>query len=229
MPSSRFLPILPLAVLLVLPACQSTPDKPVAACPSSDGGTKPQPRKEETPESKDGFFSKGAFKWPWEKDKVASEGEAEAGKAKPAEKSEAHKADKPAEEEGKSGWHWPWQKKDQTAPVAKDTPKVEHEDPLPAKTQNSDQLPEGAPKPKKKGWFAGWHWPWQKKKLDEEAENPEPAPHPVDALPTRPVPVPEAIQPRMPEPGLAPSEPKTPRGDTKERDPLSGIGLHPGS
>lgn len=231
MPLSRFLPILPLAAVFALSACQSTPDKPAPASASPDGGAKSRAEKADEPEAKHGFFSDGAIKWPWQKDKSASPDEKAADKPKISDKKAATAPEKAAEPEPKSGWHWPWQKKDKAAPAEKESSKVESEEPLPASNQNPGPVADEAAKPKKKGWFAGWHWPWQKKQADDEAENPEPAPPPVDALPTRPVPLPEAIQPRVPEPGLAPSNTPPPRGNnnTKERDPLSGVGLHPGS
>ena len=157
------------------------------------------------------------------------------------------KTDKKAEDATASagGWfshgalRWPWEKdhsadeaeskdKVEKPPAGKEEPaKAEADEPLPGGGKGPDQAIEAEAKPKKKGWFSGWHWPWQKKPAVEE-ETPAPLPEPVEVPPSRPAPSPEGIQPRVPEPGLAPSNTPTPRNQ-KEKDPLSGIGLHPGS
>ena len=168
MPSSRIHSLFPVLGLLVLAACQSMPPKPDANV------TTPGKPEAEASESKDGWFSKGALRWPWEKDDPREPTPSGMTAETPAEKASSAKAE-PVPEEQASGWRWPWQKKP------------------------------GA----------------------EEAE-PGPAPEPTGVPPPPPSPGPEAIRPRVPEPGLAPTNVPAPRNE-KERDPLSGVGLHPGS
>lgn len=98
----------------------------------------------------------------------------------------------------------------------------------PAATEKVDEAAKPEKKPKA-GLFAGFRWPWQKKRPAAAELEGKTQPPPRDEGPPPP-PVPDSgpIAPRAPEPGLAPADAPAPR-EPKPDDPLSGIGLHPGT
>ncbi len=239
------------------PAEATAPAKP-AAMEKVDEAAKPEKKQEaavEPQKKDDGQQARPTgFRWPWQKkpgkeeaapkdDKaeaaVAAE-ELPSGDATPAATEETVKAAKPEKKRKAglfAGFRWPWQKKpgrEEAAPkgdkaeAAVAAEELPSGDATPAATEETVE----AAKPEKKrkaGLFAGFRWPWQKKRpAGAELEGKTEPPPRDEGPPLPPVPDPGPIAPRAPEPGLAPADGPAPRAP-KPDDPLSGIGLHPGT
>ena len=191
--------------LLALGACQSTPKPADATAPAKPAATE-------------------------KVDEAAKPKKKQEAAVEPQKKDDGQQA-RP------TGFRWPWQKKpgkEEAAPkgdkaeAAVAAEELPSGDATPAATEETVE----AAKPEKKrkaGLFAGFRWPWQKKRpAGAELEGKTEPPPRDEGPPLPPVPDPGPIAPRAPEPGLAPADGPAPRAP-KPDDPLSGIGLHPGT
>lgn len=203
--STAFRIILVALGMVALGACRSTPKPADAAAPAKPVATE-KVDEAAKPEKKQG---------------VAVE---------PQKKDEGQKA-RP------TGFRWPWQKKpgkEDAAPKGDKAGAAAAEEELPSgyATPAATEETVEAAKPEKKrkaGLFAGFRWPWQKKRpAAAEPEGKTEPPLRDEGLPLSPVPDPGQIAPRVPEPGLAPVDAPAPR-EPRPDDPLSGIGLYPGT
>jgi len=144
--------------------------------------------------------------------------------AKPGKKQEVVVEPEKKEEKARAtGFRWPWQKKPGKEGAAPEGDKVAK----PEEKQEAAVEPQNKEEGKKAG-ATGFRWPWQKKKPAVAEPEVKPDQPRDEGPPPTPAPDPGQIAPRAPEPGLVPVDSPAPR-EPKPDDPLSGIGLHPGT